>query len=51
VCEKCIEIDRTIERLRAVAARIQDERMLNRLSTVVAELELQKVELHLDKQM
>lgn len=46
MCEKCVEINRRIEHLRAMASRILDRQMLDGIDKLVAELEAQKVALH-----
>ena len=48
MCAKCSEIDKRIERLRTLAARIQDAQMRDGISGLIAELEIQKAELHLE---
>jgi len=46
MCEKCIEIDRRIERLKFIATRITDQQTLDGAAKLVAELEAQKAALH-----
>jgi hypothetical protein len=46
MCEKCLEIDRTIERYRQVQLSISDELTIDRAKEVIVELESRKSEIH-----
>jgi hypothetical protein len=46
MCEKCIEIDRVIERYRHVQRTIQDQITVDRAKKLIIELQAQKVALH-----
>jgi hypothetical protein len=46
MCEKCDEIDKTIERYRAIQRTILDQVTVDRAKEIVAELEAQKAALH-----
>jgi hypothetical protein len=46
MCEKCVEIDRRITRLKDMASRMLDQQMLDGIDKLVSELEAQKTELH-----
>ena len=46
MCEKCIDIDRAIERFRHVQRTIMDQLTVDRAKEMVAELEAQKAKLH-----
>jgi hypothetical protein len=46
MCEKCIEIDQTIERYRKILRSIGDQVTVDRAKELIAELEAQKVALH-----
>jgi hypothetical protein len=46
MCEKCVEIDSRITRLKGLANRILDQQMLDGMDKLVSELEAQKMELH-----
>jgi hypothetical protein len=50
MCEKCVEIDRRIARLKGMASRISDQQMLVWIDKLVAELEAQKADLHSEQQ-
>jgi len=44
--EKCVEIDKTIERYRRILCSIGDEITVDRTKQMIADLEAQKVALH-----
>jgi hypothetical protein len=46
MCEKCIEIDKTIDRYRRISRSITDELTLDRAKEVIVDLEAQKAALH-----
>jgi hypothetical protein len=46
MCEKCVEIDQTIERYRKIQRSIGDPVTIDRAKELIAELEAQKVALH-----
>jgi hypothetical protein len=46
MCEKCVEIDKTIERYRAIIVSIGDPITVDRARELIADLEAQKVGLH-----
>jgi hypothetical protein len=46
MCEKCKEIDKTIERYRRIQARIADQAFVDRAKELIAELEADKAALH-----
>ena len=46
MCEKCEEIDKTIERYRRIKERIQDQAFVDRAKELIAELEADKAALH-----
>jgi hypothetical protein len=46
VCEKCVDIDQTIERYRRIERTIMDEVTVNRLKELIADLDQQKASLH-----
>ena len=43
MCEKCVEIDRRIARLKDMASRILDQQMLDGIDRLVSELEAKKL--------
>jgi hypothetical protein len=49
MCEKCIEIDGRIARLKDLARRILDQQTIDGIDKLVAEQEAQKIELHPEK--
>jgi hypothetical protein len=49
MCEKCIEIDRTIERYRNLQRTILDQVTVARAKELIAELQAEKAALHLDE--
>jgi len=46
MCEKCIEIDRTIERYRRILLSIDDQLTVDRTRQLIADLQTQKAALH-----
>lgn len=46
MCEKCDEIDKTIERYRRIKEKILDEAFVERATELIAELESDKAKLH-----
>jgi hypothetical protein len=49
MCEKCIEIDRKIARLKDLALLILDQRTIDGIDKLIAEQKAQKIELHPEK--
>ena len=48
MCEKCVEIYKTIERYRQIKRSIMDQLTVDRTKELIAELEAQKAALHPD---
>jgi hypothetical protein len=46
MCEKCDEIDRTIERYRQIQRSILDQVTVDRTKELIAELQARKAEFH-----
>jgi hypothetical protein len=46
MCEKCVDIDKRIERFKRAAARFNDQKMVEGLTATVARLEQEKANLH-----
>jgi hypothetical protein len=46
MCDKCSEIDKTIERYRRILLAIGDQVTIDRVREVIRDLEAQKVALH-----
>jgi len=46
MCEKCVEIDKTILRYRVILLSISDQVTVDRTKELIADLEAQKVALH-----
>ena len=46
MCEKCDEIDKTIERYRRIQQRVLDQAFIDRAKELIAELEADKAALH-----
>jgi len=46
MCEKCVEIDKTIERYRRILLSIGDQVTVDRTRELIADLEAQKVAYH-----
>jgi hypothetical protein len=49
MCNKCMEIDRKISRLRDLAVLVSDQRTIDGIDELIAEQEVQKIELHPEK--
>lgn len=50
MCEKCVEIDKRLERYRRLLLSIADEATVDRAREMIADLESQKVALHSDQE-
>jgi len=46
MCDKCVELDKTIERYRRMSSSLADQITIDRIKTLIGELQTQKVELH-----
>jgi hypothetical protein len=46
MCDKCVELDKTIERYRRMSSSLADQITIDRIKTLIDELQTQKVELH-----
>jgi hypothetical protein len=46
MCEKCVEIDKTIERYRNILRSIRDEATVEGTMKLIADLEVRKAALH-----
>ena len=46
MCDKCDDIDKTIERYRQIKERIADQALVDRAKQLIAELETDKAALH-----
>jgi hypothetical protein len=46
MCEKCVEIDKTIERYRKIQRAIGDQVTVDRTKELIADLKAQKAALH-----
>ncbi len=46
MCEKCVEIDKAIDRYRNIQRSIGDQVTVDRTKELIADLEAQKVALH-----
>jgi hypothetical protein len=49
MCEKCVEIDKTIARYRKIQPAINDRKTIDGAETLIAELETKKAALHLER--
>lgn len=49
MCEKCVEIDKTIERYRRIIASVTDQFTLDQARELIAELDAKKAALHPDQ--
>ncbi|MBN8987403.1 MAG: hypothetical protein J0H42_04105 [Rhizobiales bacterium] len=49
MCEKCDEIDKTIERYRQIQRRVLDQQLIEGTEKLIAELEADKAALHRDE--
>jgi hypothetical protein len=50
MCEKCVEIDKNIERFRRIQRTIPDQVTIDRTKELIAELMAQKAALHPEQQ-
>jgi hypothetical protein len=50
MCEKCVEIDGTIEHYRSIASKITDQAMLRGIEVLIQRAKAQKAELHPEQQ-
>ena len=46
MCNKCVEIDKTIERYRGIKERVSDQTLVDRAKELIAEFEADKAALH-----
>jgi hypothetical protein len=46
MCDKCVELDKKMERYRRVSSSLADQITIDRIKTLIDELQTQKVELH-----
>jgi hypothetical protein len=46
MCEKCVELDRKIERYRRLALGLTDQLTVDRIKQLIQELATEKAELH-----
>ena len=46
MCDKCVELDKKIERYRRVSSSIADQITIDRIKALIDELQTQEVELH-----
>ena len=46
MCNKCVEIDETIERYRGIKVRVADQALVDRAKELIAEFEADKAALH-----
>jgi hypothetical protein len=46
MCEKCVEIDKNLERYQRLASAIADQKAVDALSAKIAELRAEKAALH-----
>ena len=46
MCDKCVELDKKIERYRRVSSSLADQITIDRVKALIDELQTQKVELH-----
>ena len=50
MCEKCIEVDETIERYRRIRRSVLDQAVVDRAKELIVDLEALKVALHPERQ-
>jgi hypothetical protein len=50
MCEKCVEIDKKIERYRRIQQSILDQVTVDRTRELIADLEVEKAALHPERQ-
>ena len=46
MCDKCVELDKKIERYRRVSSSLADQITIDRIKPLIDELHTQKVDLH-----
>jgi hypothetical protein len=46
MCDKCVELDKKIERYRRVSSSLADQITIDRIKALIDELRAQKIELH-----
>jgi hypothetical protein len=46
MCEKCVEIDKTVERYRKILTSIGDQFTVDRVKELLAELQVERLALH-----
>ena len=46
MCDKCVELDKKIERCRRLSSSLGDQVTIDRIKALIEELQTQKVELH-----
>jgi 2-phospho-L-lactate transferase/gluconeogenesis factor (CofD/UPF0052 family) len=46
MCNKCVELDKKIERYRLVSSSVDDKLTIDRIKGLIADLQAQKVTLH-----
>jgi hypothetical protein len=46
MCDKCVELDKRIERCRRLSSSLADQITIDRIKALIQELQTQKVELH-----
>jgi hypothetical protein len=46
MCDRCVELDGKIEHYRRIASSINDQLTIDRIKSLIAELEAQKAALH-----
>jgi hypothetical protein len=46
MCNKCAEIDKTIERYQGIKERVADQALVDRAKELIAEMEADKAALH-----
>jgi hypothetical protein len=49
MCEKCVELDKKIERYRRIGLAMTDELTIDRIKELVADMSAQKVKFHPEK--
>ena len=49
MCDKCVELDKKIERYREIAVAIGDELTIERIKALIGDLQAQKVILHAEQ--
>jgi hypothetical protein len=46
MCDKCVELDKKIERCRRLSSSLADQVTIDRIKALIEDLQTQKVELH-----